>query len=104
MPHGLQVFDDAGRLVLDITSRAARITAAFETGLADGSINIPSLGLGGEPFFFVEDNSADINMSSLYAYPNVAISGTTVSWGFVDWTFQGAVVPRRSVVIRVGTF
>lgn len=104
MPQGLQVFNSAGRLVLDATSRAARISFAFETGTNDGSLNIPALGVGGEPFFFVEDNSADIDMTNLYSYPNVSIGGTGIFWAFVDWTFMGNVVPRRSVIIRVGTF
>lgn len=104
MPQGFQTFNASGQLSLDATSRAARITYAFETGTADGAVSVPNLGIGGEPFFFVSDNSADIDLSNLYAYPNVSISGTTVSWGFVDWVFQGANVPRRSVVIWVGTF
>lgn len=104
MPQGMQIWDAQGRLVMDATSRMARITFAFETGTADGAIGVASLGLGGEPFFFVEDNSADIDLANLYAYPNVAINGTTVSWGFVDWQYRGVTVPRRSVVVRVGTF
>lgn len=39
-------------------------------------------------------------------YPNVTVSGTTVSWSFVDFSYPtaGNLVPRRAVNISAGTF
>lgn len=106
MPNGLQVFDASGGLVLDATTRLGRIYATFSSGTSDGSAVVPALADGGQPFVFVEDNSADLTLASLYAYPNVSVSGTTVSWSFVDFSYPtaGSPVPRRAVNISAGTF
>lgn len=106
MPIGLQTWDAAGNLRLDATTRIGRITATFSTGGANGSISVPSLVAGGEPFFFVEDDSADLTLANPYAYPNVSISGAILSWAYVDFNnpLTGQPVPRRNVSISVGTY
>lgn len=106
MPQGLQIWDENGNLILDATTKIARIYQTFASGTANGSVNVPELGDGGEPFAFVEDNSADLPLAQVYCYPNVNIVGTTVSWQFVDFEYptSSGNVPRRSVNIQVGTF
>lgn len=106
MPEGLQTWNANGVLMLDLTSRIGRIHETWSSGTANGSRTVAGLADGGEPFVFVEDNSADLTLATLYAYPNVSISGTTVTWSFVDFTnpMGGASVPRRAVNISAGTF
>jgi len=106
MPTGLQVFDATGRIMLDTTTRLGRIYSTFSSGVADGAVSVSALADGGEPFVFVEDNSADLTIATPYAYPNVTVSGTTVSWSFVDFSYPtaGNLVPRRAVNISAGTF
>lgn len=104
MTQGLQVFDASGQLVLDGTTRAARIRYSIETGTSNGSQSVPLSSDGGEAFFFVIDNSADQMLANVYAYPNVTLSGGVLSWSFVDFTYMGSAAPRRSVTIQVGTY
>lgn len=106
MPVGLQTWNADGVLMLDLTSRIGRVHETWSSGVSNGSRVVSGLADGGEGFVFVEDNSADLTLATLYAYPDVSISGTTVTWSFVDFTnpMGGANVPRRSVNISAGTF
>lgn len=104
MGQGLQVWDSTGRFILDATTRAARIRYTLDTGINDGSASVPGASDGGESFFFVQDNSADQMLANLYSYPNVTLSGSVISWQFVDFQYFGTTVPRRNVIIQVGTY
>lgn len=106
MPVGLQLWDEDGNLILDATTRLGRVYETFSSGTANGTRTFSALLDGGEPFFFVEDNSADLPLAQLYAYPNVSINGGVVSWSFVDYQYPTSSnnVPRRAVNISVGTY
>lgn len=106
MPVGLQTWNESGVLMLDLTHRLGRVYDTWSTGTTNGSRVVPGLADGGEPFVFVEDNSADLSNATPYALPNVTISGTTVSWSFVDFDYPSAgnTVARRAVNLQAGTF
>lgn len=105
MPEGLQTWDASGRMMLDTTTKLARVLEVFDSGTANGSRIIARLNTG-EPFIFVEENSADLPHLAFYSMPNVTYSGSTVSWSFVDIRdpYMGGMAPRRSVRISVGVF
>ena len=105
MTTGLQVFDANGNITLDATKRIGKIVAYFESGTTNSSKVVPELQDAGTPFFFITSD-ADY-FTENFVYPDIEITGTTVSWKFTDYQipvtpFRAA--PRRSVVINLGVF
>lgn len=105
MPAGLQTWDANGNLKLDTDYNMGQIIYIFNTGVANGSVAVPNIG-NGVPFIFVEENSADLSLVTLYSMPNVYISNGAVYWSFVDFNHPigGAPVARRAVNVSVGIF
>ncbi|QXH49968.1 hypothetical protein KSS94_18715 [Pseudomonas fakonensis] len=105
MPFGLQTFDSNGVLMLDATHRIGRIVTSFESGATNSSRTVPELQDAGTPFFQITTN-ADY-FAEYFAYPDVTITDTTVSWAFLDYQIPISPfgpAPRRSVVINVGVY
>lgn len=105
MPAGLQTFDANGVLILDATHRIGKIITSFDSGVANSSRIVPEIQNAGTPFCFITTD-ADY-FSEHIAYPDITISGTTVSWAFVDYRIPVTPfgqAPRRSVNISVGVF
>lgn len=105
MPVGLQTFDANGVLILDATHRIGKIITSFNSGIANSSRVIPELEDSGTPFHFI---TTDADYFAEYlAYPDITISGTTVSWSFVDYQipiYPFDQAPRRNVEISIGVF
>lgn len=80
MAFGLVVKDAAGSVQIQYTSTLPRILGEFDTGTADGAVAVPSLA-GGEPFFFILGGGG---VASYMNLPEIAVSGTTISWSFVS--------------------
>jgi len=105
MAAGLQIFDASGNLVLDGTRRIGKIVSTFASGVANSSRVIPGLSDSGTPFHYITTD-ADY-FSEHIAYPDITISGNTVSWAFLDYAIPVSPygpAPRRSVEISVGVF
>lgn len=105
MPAGLQVFDAQGNIVLDATHRIGKIIVSINTGTTNSSIVVPDLANAGQPFTYTTVD-ADY-FAEWYAYPDIKITGTTVSWTFVDYTIPVTPytqAPRRGVEISVGVY
>ena len=85
--QGLQVFDAAGRLTVDITHRLTRLTGSVAVG-GNGSLAVPGL-QGNAPFyFFVPDGFT----FSIHVYlPSFTWSGNTLSWSYNDGSDAQAV-------------
>lgn len=79
MPAGLQVWDAAGNLVVDITTRLSRFLGSVNSGTSAGSISVPDL-VQGTPFYFVIISGGAVPVGSFG--PEVTFSGTTMSWTF----------------------
>lgn len=88
MPQGLQVWDAAGNLKLDVSTALTRVLGAFDTpifqptassGAVSGSITDPSLLLG-KPFFLCRRGPGYQNYGTLV--PHVTFSGDTLNWIF----------------------
>lgn len=105
MSIGLQTFDANGVLMLDATHRIGKIITSFESGTANSSRTVPEIQGAGTPFYFITTD-ADY-FAEHYAYPDITITGTTVSWNFVDYLIPitpFGQAPRRNVQISVGVF
>nr|WP_092069553.1 hypothetical protein [Dendrosporobacter quercicolus]NSL47514.1 hypothetical protein [Dendrosporobacter quercicolus DSM 1736]SDL92505.1 hypothetical protein SAMN04488502_1011194 [Dendrosporobacter quercicolus] len=78
MPCGLQIWDANGNLTLDVTDRLTRVLGTFSTGTTDGSHTDAALAFG-TPW---------IHATSSYPYNSYAcqytVSGTTISWTFIE--------------------
>ena len=83
MGAGLQVFNDAGVVVLDTSNRIAKVLGSISVN-NNGSVYVPLLA-GNEPFFFVYANQAPDSVTG--GLPNVNCSGGTISW-----VYPGAVL------------
>ena len=75
MAAGLQVFNANGTLQFDTTNRLFRTLASVQSGVANGSVAIPS-NPGGTVVAVVSPNSTDGKA------PNITVSGSSVSWNF----------------------
>jgi hypothetical protein len=75
MPQGIQVWDDAGNLILDTSTRAGGFLGSITVASGapySGSITEPLLAEG-TPFYFLQSSDGDYQ-------PTVTISGTTLTW------------------------
>lgn len=97
MGVGLEIFDDAGGVVLDASTLVGRVLGTFDTGTVNGSFQNAAL-TGGLPFYF-----ANLNATALMqCIPEITISGTTVSWVFRDYAISGGNAPRVSSTVVYG--
>lgn len=105
MTTGLQVFDAQGNITLDATHRIGKIITSIKTGTTNSSVVVPELANAGQPFTYITTD-ADY-FSEYYAYPDIKVTGTTVSWTFVDYTIPitpFGQAPRRGVEISLGVY
>lgn len=78
MPQGLQVWDSAGNLTLDVTNRLTKIIGRIiTTPNGSGAVTVPS-DIGGSVWFSCQPNYKRI-LSQPYP-PNVTISDRTITW------------------------
>ncbi|WP_260439204.1 hypothetical protein [Burkholderia sp. Bp9099] len=80
MAAGLQIFDGAGRLVLDAKSRAGRVVGIVHTGGIDGSAAANMS--GGEPFWAFMPDQIFYRVSGAEPSPVVSINAGGVSWAY----------------------
>ncbi|AFQ50456.1 hypothetical protein [Burkholderia cepacia] len=80
MTAGLQIFDGAGRLILDAKSRAGRVIGIVHTGGNDGSVAASMT--GGEPFWAFMPDQIFYRVSGAEPSPVIAINAGSVSWSY----------------------
>ncbi|MCW5185072.1 hypothetical protein [Burkholderia cenocepacia] len=80
MATGLQIFDGAGRLILDAKSRAGRVVGIARAGGGDGSVAADLS--SGEPFWAFMPDQLFYRVSGAEPSPIVAINGGGVSWRY----------------------
>lgn len=80
MPVGLQCFDPAGNLLVDITSRLARTSGS--TKLIDSSAGSVTVSVPGTVWYAFQPTGiwGFTNMNVLR--PNFSVSGSTLSWTY----------------------
>lgn len=82
MTAGLQIFDGAGRPILNANSRAGRVVGIVRTGGVDGSVAANMS--GGEPFWAFMPERIFYRVSGAEPSPVVSIDA-----GGVSWTYSG---------------
>jgi hypothetical protein len=84
MPAGLQVFDAAGNLEIDVTTRLTRILGSATVN-STGSVDVPEFAEG-SPWYVVT-----VDPTTPYAEPGITFSGTALSWDYGGATFRATV-------------
>lgn len=93
MPQGLQVFDENGVCVLDITSRLCKHIGKFDTSFSDGSIIDEQLN-GAELWYIVLRLSYDANnWKSGYSddIPVISSAGNILQWKYRNEDFHNKI-------------
>ena len=93
MPQGLQVFDENGVCVLDITSRLCKYIGKFDTSFSDGSIIDEQLN-GAELWYIVLRLSYDANnWKSGYGddLPVISSAGNILQWKYRNEDFHNKI-------------
>lgn len=100
---GLRVRDRAtGLVTVEITDRLTRVIGFIDSGTSDSSIIVPGLALGDGWAAVMEYQPGNQSPSTLYSYPIVSVSGSTVSWTFPN--YQGQSNTRVSCAIIYGVY
>lgn len=87
MAAGFEVFDANGATVISVTDKLCRILGSVDI-TSNGSTTNPGL-LNGTPWWACRQISA----SSVDAtYPNISVSGSTISWSYNE-DYVGGRVP-----------
>lgn len=95
MPQGFQVWDGAGKLIADYTTRLSRIIGSV-TVAANGSLTDVGFSTG-TPFAVVCNSSASEEYSIAL---NVTFSGNTMSWTDLN----GFTSYPASIIIMYGVY
>ena len=85
MPQGLQVFDENGNIVVDVTDRLTKILGSFETHGKDGSITDDRL--EGMDYWVMLEFYRIGKTSFDYGWPLITRLGNTISWAYPE-TYQ----------------
>ncbi|WP_230958687.1 hypothetical protein [Burkholderia stagnalis] len=80
MSAGLQIFDGAGRLILDARSRAGRIVGIVATGGSDGGV--PADLSSGQPFWAFMPEQIFFRVSGAEPPPLVSIDASGIRWSY----------------------
>jgi hypothetical protein len=92
MPQGLQVWNAAGQLVLDLADKISRLSGTVTVAAgATGSLTIPNTSQGTVWY------AALVNGGSAYA-PVVSVSGSTLQWQ------PGPMTPAAGYILLYGVF
>lgn len=101
MPQGLEVYDEQGQLRFSATDRLTRLIGEVYSGSSAGAISVPEFATHGSPWFCVYDDtstSAGTLGNQLYT-PVVTISGTTLSWTFMDGPNNPSGIRQPSTIL-----
>lgn len=89
---GLQTWDNAGRVLVDMTMRISQMQGYVDTGGANGAIGIPGAP-GGKTQWFLVVPLQDMQLDK-GKRPGVTLSGGALSWSYVfntnGWGFFAA--------------
>jgi hypothetical protein len=100
MPTGIQVWDEDGRLLIDMTRSYSQHQGSVTTGAANGSTTMPALPAGKQRFYFtVPVGSSNSWQGKL---PGVTVSGNTLSWQYLHSTWFGQY--SQNAVIHYGYY
>lgn len=80
MPAGLQVWDEAGNLIIDTSTFMGRLIASIDASAMSGTATVPGLDQG-IPFAIpILDVGSGVQTYATVSMPQVTFSGNSVSW------------------------
>lgn len=88
LAQGLQVFDDKGNCILDVTDRLCRLLGSRATGTQSGSFTVTGLS-GNKLFAFLVGTHTPCDLT---------VSGGKVTWRYADFALA-ANMPPNGVII-----
>ena len=105
MPAGLQVFNEAGVMTVDLTSRLGRILGYAVVADSSGSRSVPGFSTG-TPFAFAwpGPETDDRTEVALCRPLEVVISGTTLSWHVHPHASWPASAGQRTRLLVYGVY
>lgn len=80
MAEGLQVWDAAGNLIFDTSTRSTRLIAIISPGIQPGSQAFPSV--NNQIVAVLANVAVSQSSTKTGCLPVVSVSGNTVSWSF----------------------
>lgn len=92
---------NTGNIIIDITDRLTRVIGLFNSGSTGGTINVPAFALGAGWAAVLESQLPPQSPSTLYSYPIVSISGTTLSWSFPNYQGQPITIVPCDIIYGV---
>lgn len=89
VPQGLQVFDEDGNMIVDVTDRLSKYLGKFDTGFEDGSITNDMLTEGNLWIVFVgyQYSSHEVWNDELHP-PTFTVNGSVLSWTFPNSRYR----------------
>ncbi|NKJ46829.1 hypothetical protein CIC12_08770 [Burkholderia sp. SG-MS1] len=81
MPAGMQVWDEQGRLTVNMTTRLARFLGSRYIDGTGGSLMDENLSQG-EPFAIFQPDQLFYHISGDAPRPVITISGNTIGWSY----------------------
>lgn len=91
MPQGLQVFDENGKVMLDMTDTLTSVAGEIVCNKTNGKLHVP--GLNGRNIWLVEKSSEifdgkyyhDENSSGYPVFPIFRVEGDYIIWEYPEW-------------------
>jgi hypothetical protein len=78
MPSGIEIYDNQGRLTMDLTIRISRLLGSVQTGQAAGSLSTGDFQMG-TPYWFTPSSSDNFSTNGPLK-KDISITGTTLTW------------------------
>lgn len=99
MTMGLQVWDEQGRLMIDVSTVMGRLIGVIDANTASGSAYVPGLDQG-TPFaipMLAQGSNAAAQFGT-NTFPNCTFNGNTVSWTRMVYPFGTPLLACKLVL------
>jgi len=93
----LQVFDESGGVIVDVTTNLVRIIGSITITTASGSLSIPEFSTG-RGWYFAVDGTPD----GTFIYS--AVCSVTITTSGLSWSYTIAQVPQRPLRVFYGVY
>lgn len=99
MPQGLQIWNESGQLILDLTDRLTRVTGDTYVGGTNSSVAVPGSGTGTIWWAFM----ADVDTFTAN-FPVFSISGDSLVWSYNAVGSRPGPTPNVTGYLRYGRY
>lgn len=96
VPQGLQIFDDGGHLVFDLSNKTTYVLGTGSTGTSNGSLSNSKI-VAGKTWVVVTSAAADAFI------PRFTVANGKISWDFY-MSASISAVHKRNITFMYGVF